>query len=169
MAINWNRRKYTEEQFVEAVRSSTTYREILRKLGANPNAGGVYHTVKSTISQMNLDTSHFVGQGWAKGTKQPNTGFKKTPTEEILVENSTYLNTSNLKARLLKEGLLEKVCSGCRQVKWLNPFTEEIVDIPLALDHINGDRFDNRIDNLRLLCYNCHGLTDTFCGKNKKS
>ncbi len=83
-------------------------------------------------------------------------------TEEILVENSPYKNIPILKKRLLKEGLLEYKCAICGNTgEWLGqPLT-------LQLDHINGDHFDHRLENLRLLCPNCHSQTETFSGKNK--
>ena len=67
-----------------------------------------------------------------------------------------------MKARLLNNELLEYKCSICNLVEWNGKA------ISLQLDHINGQRKDNRIENLRLLCPNCHSQTDTFCGKNIK-
>jgi hypothetical protein len=68
-----------------------------------------------------------------------------------------------LKKRLIEEKIFDRRCFHCNRVKWLkNP-------IPLSIDHINGDPLDNRLHNLRLLCYNCHALTNTFCGRNKKN
>src|SRR5436309_2821566 len=88
--------------------------------------------------------------------------FNKIPTAEILVANSRYLGTSTLKARLLREGLLEPHCYTCGLTEWLGkPLT-------LVLDHINGVRNDNRLANLRLLCPNCHSQTPTFAGRNAK-
>jgi hypothetical protein len=80
--------------------------------------------------------------------------------EDVLVENSPYLSTQHLKNRLVKERILENKCRICGLPDmWNNkPLT-------LQLDHINGVKSDNRIDNLRLVCPNCHTQTQTFCGK----
>jgi len=87
------------------------------------------------------------------------------PLSEILVENSGYTNIARLKIRLLREGLLEAKCygEGCGLTEWRGQ------PISLQLDHINGDNLDHRIENLRLLCPNCHSQTETFAGKNKRN
>lgn len=86
------------------------------------------------------------------------------PIEEILVEKSSYLNTNNLKQKLLKLGLLENKCAECG-----NDGTWNGKRLALHMDHINGVHDDNRIGNLRILCPNCHSQTDTYCGKNRKA
>lgn len=92
--------------------------------------------------------------------KKPNINKKM---EEILVENSTYLNTNNLKNKLLKEKILENKCVSCG-----NNGTWNEKPLALHLDHINGNHTDNRLENLRILCPNCHAQTETYCGKNVK-
>ena len=83
-----------------------------------------------------------------------------TPLHLILVEHSNY-QSNKLRKRLLNEGYKEPICESCFNEYWLgNP-------IPLELDHINGDNSDNRLENLALLCPNCHALTPTYRGKNK--
>lgn len=84
------------------------------------------------------------------------------PLPEVLVENSTY-HRGNLKNRLIKYGLLENKCSICKCGPDHNG-----LPLTLVIDHINGIHNDNRIENLRILCPNCHSQTDTFAGRNKK-
>ena len=88
--------------------------------------------------------------------------YNVRPTDEILVEDSPHKDTTSLKKRLIKEGLLENRCSVCGiNDKWNgNPLV-------LHLDHINGKNNDNRLHNLRMLCPNCHSQTGTYCGRNK--
>jgi hypothetical protein len=84
--------------------------------------------------------------------------FKNTrPLAEILVERSTYTNRQSLKKKLIKAGLKEDVCEICGQLPmWNNK------PLVLQLDHINGVGDDNRIENLRIICPNCHTQTPTF-------
>lgn len=107
--------------------------------------------IKRRCEQLNISTEHF---------KQTSNGVKKIPLEDILIENSTYKNTSRLKERLIKENYLEYKCAICGNVGiWQDkPLT-------LQLDHINGNHQDNRLENLRLLCPNCHTQTETYGSK----
>ncbi|MEQ8675898.1 MAG: HNH endonuclease [Aggregatilineales bacterium] len=149
--------KYNDDDLINAVSSASSLRQVLIQLGIRP-AGGNYQTLKKRIDKLGLDTSHFRGQGWLKNRK--NVYTRKTPLDEILVKNSTYASSNNLRQRLLQEGVFDAICSSCGLETWLDQ------PIPLELDHINGDRRDNRLENLRLLCPNCHALTATYRGKN---
>lgn len=149
-------RSWTTEQFVEAVKNSTGIREVLREIGLKPT-GGNYKQFHKYVEELGLDTSHFKGQGWNKGKKLPGKG---QPLSEVLTENSG-MNTCHLKKRLIKEGVFERVCSNCLNIEWCGQ------EIPLELEHINGISNDHRLENLCLLCPNCHALTDTYRGKNK--
>lgn len=77
------------------------------------------------------------------------------------MEDSDYLNSWALKKRLLAEGLLEERCAECGISEWNGR------PLSLHLDHINGDRRDQRLENLRFLCPNCHSQTETYCGRNQ--
>ncbi len=92
---------------------------------------------------------------WNKGlTSDDHKSIKKKDISEILIENSKW-SSSSIRQRLIKEGLKEKKCEGCGATTWLG------VDIPLELHHINGNHYDNRFENLLVLCPNCHSLTDS--------
>jgi len=153
-------KKYTEKDFKEQVKNSTSISQVLKKLGLKP-AGGNYVTAKRRILILKLDTSHFTGQSYLNG--KTHNWAKKTPLKDILIEKSVYNNTTNLKKRLIKEGILEKKCYRCGLVNWLGQ------ELSLELEHINGNRFDNRKENLIILCPNCHSLTSTYRGRGKKN
>ena len=133
--------------------------DVLRRLGYEPN-GGVHRFVVSHIRRLGIDTDHFLGQAWARG-RENGTGFRARPLSEILVRNSTYTNVARLRKRLIAAGLKVARCERCGRDEW------EGEALPLALDHVNGDPSDHRLENLRILCPNCHALTDTWCGRNR--
>jgi len=158
-----SRRRYSESQFREAVRESRSVAEALRKLGLSPHGGGGYESFYSYCEETGTDWSHFKGQGWLRGGSCSWSQFKARPLEEILVEDSTYLSTANLKRRLIKEGVFEDKCYECGLKEWRGS------KLPTELHHKNGNRRDNRLSNLIILCRNCHGLTQNFRQRNGRS
>jgi hypothetical protein len=148
--------KYSEEQLREAISSTVSIRQALIHLGV-ASRGGNYKVIHKAIIQYNIDTSHFLGAAHARGkTFKP-----RTDTEEYL-QNIKPINSYRLKRRLIKENYLKPVCSNCNNTTWLD------APIPLELDHIDGNNENNALENLRLLCPNCHALTSTYRGKNQK-
>lgn len=155
-----NRCRWTDEQLREAVASSQSIRQVIGILGLSVTAAGNWGTVKKHVSRLGLDTSHWTGQSWV-GTRENHPA--RLPLEQILVPGSTY-RTSALRDRLIGAGLKEWRCERCLRIDW------EGDRIPLEVDHANGVPDDHRIENLRLLCPNCHALTPTWRGrKNARS
>lgn len=71
-------------------------------------------------------------------------------------------HSHSLRRRLIREGLMSPICSNCGLSEWQG------MPIPLELDHRDGDRNNQELANLRLLCPNCHALTPTYRGRNRK-
>ena len=151
-------KRYTNEDIINAVKNSFSYAEVCRKIGISPR-GGNSNTVKRKIQELGLDISHFTFGAWSKGkTAESDFRIKKKDINDILVENSGRTSDS-VKKRLIKEGLKEYRCESCGLSTWGG------YPIPLELHHINGVHTDNRIENLIILCPNCHAMTETFSKK----
>ncbi|MDT4921556.1 MAG: hypothetical protein QOI15_2458 [Pseudonocardiales bacterium] len=150
-------RAWTDDDLVEAVRCSRSFSQVQRMLGYKAS-GGMHRYISAHMRRLGLDSSHFTGQSWARGLTGVG-GRRARPLADILVVNSTY-PSGPLRRRLIREGLKEPCCEICGLSTWRGE------PLPLALDHINGDPCDNRLENLRVLCPNCHALTDTWCGRN---
>lgn len=151
-------RTWDDDDLEAAVAAGRSVAGVIRALGLTVG-GSVYIVVKRRIAELALDTSHFTGQAWCTGLKSPTRG-RTRPLDKILVADSDYVYTDALRKRLLKEGLKQPRCELCGRERWKGE------PIPLQLDHINGDRTDNRLENLRIVCPNCHAQTDTYCGRN---
>lgn len=124
---------------------------VLRALGMNIYGNGNRVTIKKHIERLGLDTGHWTGARWNKGR----TVGPKRPIEEYLVQGITLPSSSRFRKRLVREGLKDEKCEWCGLEEWMGE------PAPLQLDHVNGDRRDNRLTNLRVLCANCHALTPT--------
>lgn len=142
----------SESEIREAIANSYSMASTLRALGLCCYGGGMYRYLNQKIRVYNIDISHFTGQAHLKGKTH---GWSpKIPTEDILIENSSYgAGSSTLKKRLFKEGLLRDECYICGITHWCGK------KLSLQLDHINGVSNDNRLTNLRILCPNCHSLS----------
>jgi hypothetical protein len=136
----------------------------------NISIGGVLHALGCGVSGTNyrrvhnrdlhLDTSHWLGAAYLRG--RTHSWTPAIPLSEILVERSTYTDRMRLKRRLVAAGLVPYACADCGISEWQDR------PLVLQLDHLNGVGDDNRLENLRLLCPNCHSQTSTYCGRNAR-
>lgn len=151
--------KYTNDELKNAVASSRSFRQVFIKLNISPQ-GGNYRSIKNKIKKLNLNTDHFLGQKWNVG-RSPNIYLNRT-TEDYL-NNKFKISSHKLRIRLLNEGYFDHKCYHCHNTIWNNQ------PIPLELEHKDGNHDNNNIDNLTLLCPNCHAQTKTYRGRNIKS
>lgn len=140
-----------KEELEKLVKESSSLSEVLRKQGKSVS-GSATKILKDTLD--NYGISYLFLNEKEIG--------KQIPLEEVLVENRNY-NSNTLKKRLIESGLKEDRCEicGCSN-EWNGK------PLILQLDHINGNHSDNRLENLRVVCPNCHSQTDTFGNKRSK-
>lgn len=144
--------QFSKEQIQDVVNNNSNWMAIMNVFGYKSCTNVPY--IKTKLEKLNIDFSN-VDPKYASACA-------RIPLEEILVLNSTYGSMSRLKVRIQKELGWEHECSICKLREWNSK------PIPLEIDHINGEHYDNRIDNLRFICPNCHAQTDTYKGKNMK-
>jgi hypothetical protein len=153
------KKSWTEEQLKRAASRSSSVRQVIKSLGLI-EAGGNYAQIKKYLKLYKIDTAHFTGTAWNKGLH--GIGVYRTTLKEILTKDN-YYQSYKLKRRLFAAGLKKPQCEICGWAKKSNDGR-----VPLELDHISGDRYDNRLENLQILCPNCHSLQPTHRGRNIK-
>lgn len=143
-----------ENNVCELAKKSRNFNQLCKVLGKYPTNETI-RLIKGILDKNSVDYSHFISE------PESYKGFqKKKDINEFLVSGKT-VSVTHLKERLLDEGLKEHKCERCGRTEW------DGEEIPLQLHHINGDRTDNRLENLQILCPNCHALTDNYCSKKK--
>lgn len=146
----------TDEQFVNLIKSSINISEVLFKLGYTIKGNSwAFSQVKRRMSDLNIDYSCFKGKSPLKEVNKP------VNPADLLKENCKHLRTV-LRRYVIKNNLIPYECAICGTKEW-NGKT-----LSLELDHINGINNDNRLENLRFLCPNCHSQTTTYGSRNQQ-
>lgn len=151
-----NKVKFTKKEIEAYVKKSFTIADVCRLCGWQPR-GDNYKIIKRYIKEYDIDISHFTG-------KRTNIGNRLNKHNEknayFYLHKNSYIQTNTLKRKIFEEGIKDYKCELCGISEWNGK------KINLQLHHINGDNTDNSIENLQILCPNCHSQTDNFCGKN---
>jgi len=152
--------KYTKELLEPIVKQCKSVAQVMRQLDLRPQ-GGTHTYLSNRIKTFGLDTSHFTGQGWNHGGAAPN----KLVWQKILVKRSEgrRQDAYRLRRALIESGR-EYKCEICEQDPiWNNK------ELRLQVDHINSDWLDDRPENVRFICPNCHTQTDGYNGSKGNS
>ncbi|MDK1347133.1 HNH endonuclease [Streptomyces sp. 378] len=152
--MSGRRARPTPEELRAAVIESFSFAEVLRRLG-RADGGTQRAHLRQWIAEDQLTTVHFLGQAHQRGKRRP---ALRRP-EDVLVKHGGERRTRTVVLRrMLREMGVPDKCADCGiGPEWLGkPMTLEV-------DHINGDWSDDRLENLRLLCPNCHAVTSTWC------
>ncbi len=138
-------KNYTDEEVIKKSKEVKSMAQLLKALNLRV-AGGNYNNMRKTLQRLKLNCSHWEGQSWSSGQQ--------------LKDWSQYTKIESLKPHLVRER--GHKCEKCYLENWQGFL------IPLEVEHKNGDRTDNRKENLQLLCCNCHALTPTWRGRKEK-
>jgi hypothetical protein len=151
----------SKDQIQKLLNESSSFVEVLEKLNLCSHSGN-HRTLKLRIKEDSLNID-ILKENRNKIIKS--TAFKeKIPLAEIMVQNSKYYNSTGLKKRLIKENILKYACAKCgNDGNWMG------TKLVLQLEHKNGNSRDHRLENLSLLCPNCHSQTETYAGKNSSN
>ncbi|MFF7737255.1 HNH endonuclease [Streptomyces sp. NPDC007984] len=152
--------RWTRAVLEQAVAASTNMCEVLRHLGLEV-VGGHHTHISRRVKAYGIDTSHF-----KVPTRRGKPWRPRTP-EAFLVEQpadrARRIPSDRLKWAMTSSGVAER-CAMCgTEAVWRG------LRLPLEVDHIDGNWRNNRIENLRLICPNCHSTTDSYRGRGKRS
>jgi hypothetical protein len=141
--------KVTDEEIIYACNNEPTMAKAASSLGIH------FNTLKSRAITLGCYTPNQGGKGISK--KHNGT---KIPTNEILNGKHPHYQTNKLRIRLINEGIKNKECEVCGITEWCG------MRVSFELDHIDGDRTNHKLNNLRIICPNCHSQTKTYRGRN---
>ena len=134
-------------QILEWVEEGMPKNMICKKIDCRPR------TLDSYLKKNDIE---YKGNQGGRGYKISSNKMDDLEWVEKWCRKGTTISSSKIRNRLISAGIKEKKCEECGRSSWNSK------EIPLDLHHINGDRFDNRIENLEILCKNCHGQTKSY-------
>lgn len=141
------RHSYTDHLLRPLISQSSSWAEVIRALNRQPS-GGLQRHLKTCAARYGISFQHFTGRANSGGKTE------KRPLQDYLCLNGPDITTTKLRKRLIREEVKEARCEDCGCTHWLGD------EAPLELHHCNGNHRDNRLENLRILCANCHAVTE---------
>ena len=126
--------------------------DLLRSLGIQPSSS-TYPALRDALAEAGIEPSAIDGRMGG--------GTTAVPLDDVMVPGVQNTHTARLRQRLIEEGVKSACCEECGLVRWNGH------PAPLQLDHIDGDRTNNVLGNLRILCANCHAMTPTWGARNR--
>ena len=151
---------FTPDELQNLLDTSESYSDLLKKIGLNPK-GGNPDTLKKIIKEFELDETQLNINRKKLFSKCAKKAINSKPIEDIF-SNKISIQSGKLLKRLFKEEYKEKQCEICGITNWMNK------EIAFQLHHIDGNHFNNSLNNLMCLCPNCHSQTSNYCGKSSR-
>ena len=140
-------KEFSEEEIRQIVANSKSNAEVAQKLGYVKTGGGSIESIHKMYEYYGIDTSHFTGQAWNKGE----------------FDYDRFKNGNAIKSATMIDAIVAlrgRQCEHCHLDMWLDK------PITLEVHHKDGNHLNNDLDNLELLCPNCHSYTENWRGKN---
>ena len=148
--------RHSEQRLREAVALSRSVKDVVRHLGVS-QVGGNHAHISRRIATLGIDTSHFARVPPRRGDRVHRDVLALRSPEQGRVPGR------RLRRALIRRGVADR-CALCGTgPEWNGQ------PLRLEVDHISGAWWDNRIENIRLLCPNCHAATDTYRGRRRRS
>lgn len=146
--------KYKKDDIIKIVGDKTTISDVLKEMGFNPKGGA--KSLRTLIKNILIENGVYNGHAHNKGKN-----YIVIPNDDFFIKSDKKRNYWNIRNALFKRGLKEKKCEKCGLYKWMGK------EIPVEIHHKDGDKCNNELNNLEVLCPNCHYFTDTYKSKNR--
>jgi 5-methylcytosine-specific restriction endonuclease McrA len=143
--------KFSDEALAGAVRKATSWTEVCEFAAGIPRTSSLHIKIRKRCAELGIDTSHLL---YPEGRKSPATVTKGRTLAGMLA--STTTRSGELRKRLIRDGVREAKCERCGIESWNE------LPAPLELHHVDGNHSNNSLENLQILCCNCHAQTDSW-------
>jgi HNH endonuclease len=154
--LGHQRRRFEPEQLSAIASRCESLAGMMREMGLDTSDSANYRRLRRALSSYGIDTNHFARSSWAKPDARPRREFD--PGRILKLDDQARRTSGDRLRKAMKASGVSEVCRECGLDGWWRGQR-----LTLEVDHISGDFRDNRLENLRFLCPNCHALTHTYC------